>query len=161
MVTDKRLDPVKKQINEFTQDAFNSESKAFNFKVEKQTRAYHGDNLLDVFREAGADQFEGKANIGKIDKAMTITDIFMRSGLIDNARTGFWNGKTVTAKEEFAGKVGEFLQKAVDNQELSMNEFHSLITDYFSASASEVIKLPKGDIPLGKISWVDKDGKQD
>ena len=56
---------------------------------------------MDIFHEASFKTFGGKTSIGKIDKQITIGDIFMRMGLIDDTKMAILNGKRVTARDKF------------------------------------------------------------
>ena len=159
MFTDPKLASVQKNIESFVDDAFNNQSKAFTQQVAKQTREHTATDFLWIFKEAWADAFEGKKNIGKIDKQLTIADIFMRMDLIDPTRKGLWKGKEVTAKEEFVWKMGELLQKSVDNQEISMNDMFGLVKDYFSMPISKLVQSPFRNISAGNIGWDSKNFK--
>ena len=52
MITDPRLEPVRKNIESFVDDAFNNTSKAFTQQVTKETRAHHATDTLGIFQEA-------------------------------------------------------------------------------------------------------------
>lgn len=100
LFTDPKLAKVQENINAFADDGFNNKSAAFNQKVPKTSKVYKSEDALDIFHEASFKAFEGKTSIGKIDKQMTINDIFKRMGLVDDTKMGIIDGARVTALEK-------------------------------------------------------------
>ena len=84
LITDPKLAKVQENINAFADDGFNNDSKAFTQQVEKVSKVYKSEDAMDIFHEASFKTFEGKTSIGKIDKQITLADIFLRMDLIDD-----------------------------------------------------------------------------
>lgn len=139
LVTDPRLQWVQNLINKFA-DAPKFEFAVSNTEANKKDTSGTIEEILD---RTTYDIFQGKANIGIIDKDQTRVERYMQMGLIPDKISTFidpYSGeKKKMSTHDFLRQVlWVTLQKAVDNKSIKLKEINEIIDNAIGTKVKDI-----------------------